>query len=203
MPRLDGAVEDSPLRFRLGEREYRRSELTWREAGCPRAEVALGAVGERLEIAVRVEKAELCFRPPDAPDPALDNEHPDIHSDGVQLHVLAPGWGDPASWLAVPEARGGRVRIRAVDCARDDVPVEASWIATPGGYAMRFSLPLAALGGGREPSFALDLIVNDMAPGRERRRGQLVLSGGAGEFVYLQGDRQPPSRYLRFRVERG
>ena len=39
---------------------------------------------------------------------------------------------------------------------------------------------------------ALDLIVNEMPRGRERRRGQLVMSGGRGEFVYLRGDRHEP-----------
>jgi hypothetical protein len=38
----------------------------------------------------------------------------------------------------------------------------------------------------------LDVIVNDAGPGRVRRGGQLVLSGGAGVFVYLQGDRHEP-----------
>ena len=37
---------------------------------------------------------------------------------------------------------------------------------------------------------AIDLVVNEMPRGRHRRRGQLVLSGGNGEFVYLRGDRQ-------------
>jgi hypothetical protein len=35
-----------------------------------------------------------------------------------------------------------------------------------------------------------------MAPDRERRRGQLVLGGGPGEFVYLRGDRLPPEAHL-------
>src|ERR1043166_1992857 len=39
-----------------------------------------------------------------------------------------------------------------------------------------------------------DLLVNEMLPGRERRAGQLVWSGGA-VWVYLQGDRHDPSRF--------
>jgi hypothetical protein len=39
----------------------------------------------------------------------------------------------------------------------------------------------------------LDVLVNETAPGRERRRGQLVLSGARGEFVYLRGDRHDPA----------
>jgi hypothetical protein len=44
----------------------------------------------------------------------------------------------------------------------------------------------------------LDVIVNETAPGRERRRGQLVMSGAAGEFAYLAGDRHDPARLLPF-----
>jgi hypothetical protein len=41
-------------------------------------------------------------------------------------------------------------------------------------------------------------VVNETTRERERRRGQLVLSGGAGEFVYLRGDRQAAERLLPF-----
>jgi hypothetical protein len=83
------------------------------------------------------------------------------------------------------------------------VPLDASWRRTPTGYEVRLAVPLAALGPGPAYAVAADVIVNDMAPGRERRRGQLVLSGGAGEFIYLLGDRQPPARYLHFVVPGG
>jgi hypothetical protein len=35
-----------------------------------------------------------------------------------------------------------------------------------------------------------------------RRRGQLALSGG-GDWIYLQGDRQSPARFLPLVIERG
>jgi hypothetical protein len=66
---------------------------------------------------------------------------------------------------------------------------------------MHFTVPLDALGGGPEVPIACDLIVNDMSPGRTRRRGQLVLSGGGG-WIYLQGDRQSPSRFLPIVIAR-
>jgi hypothetical protein len=47
----------------------------------------------------------------------------------------------------------------------------------------------------------LDLIVNEKPPGRERRRGQLLLSGASGEFVYLRGDRHEVARLLRFSLK--
>ena len=43
----------------------------------------------------------------------------------------------------------------------------------------------------------VDVLVNDSAPGRERRRGQLVLSGARNEFVYLRSDRHDRERLVR------
>ncbi len=48
--------------------------------------------------------------------------------------------------------------------------------------------PLSALPHG---PLTFDLVVNERPPRRERRRGQLVLSGGGG-FGYLRGDRHDP-----------
>jgi hypothetical protein len=39
-----------------------------------------------------------------------------------------------------------------------------------------------------------DLLVNEAHPGRLRRAGQLVWSGGGG-WVYLRGDRQDPAAF--------
>jgi hypothetical protein len=190
-----------PLGFELGEKAYRRSEDSWEEAGQPRAVVALSATRQNLVIEVSIEKPEMVLRAPDAADPALDNEHPDIHSDGVQLYIAARGWDRPAAWLAVPEHPEPRARIRVVDGARRNIPLVAGWSSEPRGYAMRFEVPLDALGADREVPVALDLIVNEMATGRMRRRGQLVLSGGGG-WIYLQGDRQSPARFLPIVIER-
>jgi hypothetical protein len=38
--------------------------------------------------------------------------------------------------------------------------------------------------------------VNETTAQRERRRGQLVMSGASGEFVYLRGDRHDPARLI-------
>lgn len=43
---------------------------------------------------------------------------------------------------------------------------------------------------------ALAVVVNEMPRGRLRRRGQLVLGGARGEFVYLRGDRFDEARLL-------
>ena len=187
---------------RLGAEHYRRSEPTWEEAGSPRAEVAIGVEDAHLVVGVEVRKRDVVFRPPGASDPLLDNEHPDIHSDGVQLYVLSPAWSAMAAWLAVPERESGAVRLRAVDGSYAGVPLAATWQERDGGYAMTFRLPLSALGDAPVLPVWLDVLVNDMSPDRERRRGQLVLSGGLGGYVYLQGDRQSPHRLLPFMVAR-
>ena len=45
----------------------------------------------------------------------------------------------------------------------------------------------------------LDVVVNLLAPGRERRSGQLIMSGAnAAEWIYLAGNRQPPRLLMRF-----
>jgi hypothetical protein len=43
-------------------------------------------------------------------------------------------------------------------------------------------------------------VVNEMPRGRSRRRGQLVLSGARGEFVYLRGDRHDRWRLVPLRI---
>ncbi len=188
----------APLTFQLGEDHYRRSELSWKEAGKPEAFVSLGVEERELVITVDVRKQPLIFRPAEAPDPMLDNEHPDIHSDGVQIHLWAPGWAEPVAWLAVPEEGSDHVRLRVVDGPAPDAT--ATWRRTRSGYRLFFRVPLASLGELPSIPFVLDVLINDMAPDRERRRGQLVLSGARGEFVYLRGDRQYADRLLPFVV---
>ncbi|MGQ0713376.1 MAG: heparinase II/III domain-containing protein [Gemmatimonadaceae bacterium] len=189
------------LGFSLGAAAYRRSEESWAEAGSPRATVELAVTRESLHIDVQVAKRDVVFRPADAPDPMLDNETPDIHSDGVQLYLVGQGWNRPAAWLAVPERPHPAVRVRSVDGARTGVPLVATWNPANEGYAMHFEIPLEVLGTAPDIPIAFDLIVNEMSPSRARRRGQLVLSGGGG-WIYLQGDRQSPSRFLPLRITR-
>jgi hypothetical protein len=203
-PELVSCAPARPLVYELGRASYRISEESWEEAGRPSATVSLRVEERDFVIDVDVRKAPVSFRAADAPDPALDNEHPDIHSDGIQLYIAAPAWTAPAAWLAVPEERDGghAVRIRLIDGARTDIPLHATWHRTDAGYDVRFAIPLAVLGDCRENPIGLDVVVNDMAPGRERRRGQLVLSGGAGEYVYLRGDRESPANFLQFLLPR-
>ncbi|MEO7965945.1 MAG: heparinase II/III family protein, partial [Gemmatimonadaceae bacterium] len=167
-----------PIRFLLTRPHYRRSEDSWEAAGRPEAIVALAADEAQLVIEVGVKKRPLAFAPSRDDNP-LDNEHPDINSDGVQLYLGAPtGEGRYYSWILVPEPGGDTVRVTPRSAFGAPLPLNARWRETPGGYLLRCSIARSALGDGRGADFSLDLIVNETTALRERRRGQLVLSGG-------------------------
>jgi hypothetical protein len=119
----------------------------------------------------------------------------------VQLHLLLAD-GGVAGWLVVPEPDVGRVRVTRASQSTAELPLGARWEPRPdGGYALHCRVPLGALGPAGARRFSLDVLVNETAPERARRRGQLVLSGGAGEFVYLRGDRQPLDRLIPFAID--
>jgi hypothetical protein len=71
--------------------------------------------------------------------------------------------------------------------------VRGGWQPTEHGYGLTVAITVP----GWEPrpgeEIGFDLLVNRIEPGRERRSGQLVWSGGGG-WVYLRGDRQDPAR---------
>ncbi|MBK6306245.1 MAG: hypothetical protein IPN16_02630 [Gemmatimonadetes bacterium] len=80
------------------------------------------------------------------------------------------------------------------------VTLTATAALTSTGWALRATIPRDTLALDSAGDFTLDLIVNEISPGRERRQGQLVLSGGHDEWVYLRGDRQDAARALRFHL---
>jgi hypothetical protein len=114
----------------------------------------------------------------------------------VQLHLWSDGWPEPAAWLVVPERGDAAARVRQTAGGTHAPPVTATWRETAAGYAVRLVVPRASLA----PVVAIDVLVNDMALDRVRRRGQLVLSGARGERIYLRGDRQPRERLLQIRL---
>jgi hypothetical protein len=87
--------------------------------------------------------------------------------------------------LAVPLA-DGTARVTSL-VANGPVPAVRAE-SMPDGWRMELQWPLADL---PPDSFVFDLVVNERPPERERRRGQLVLSGGQGRG-YLRGDRHAP-----------
>jgi len=116
----------------------------------------------------------------------------DIFTSSAGLYIVA---GErKGGWLLVPVAESRKVGVLAIEGWEKGLTVSAQWEPTASGYGIvaEVALPAGTTEG------ALDVIVNETAPGRERRRGQLVLSGARGEFVYLRGDRHDVSRLLRF-----
>jgi hypothetical protein len=177
--------------FDLAERHYRRSEQTWQEAGEPSATVVLSWQRRSLEIVVDVPRSDRTFVDRNATN-RYDNEPPDINGDGVELFVR---WRDTrAAWVLVPEPDFPNVRIRRIEGWNAPQDVAARWERSSTGYRMFISLTSDT------PPYGFDVIINEMPRGRERRRGQLVLSGGAGEFVYLRGDRHEPERLITLRI---
>jgi hypothetical protein len=183
-----------PASFTLGESHYRRSEESWDEVGAPGAAVTIAIEPRRvLSITAMVEPSSRLFVPPGTEN-ALDNEPAAINGDGVQLYLACGVVG--GAWLLVPQAGGDTVWISSLTGWGGGLEPAARWRPTAAGYRLdvRVALP-------RECStLALDLLINETAPGRARRRGQLVLSGAQGEFVYLRGDRHDPNRLLRFMI---
>lgn len=186
-----------PTRVLLEEPHYRRSEQSWPQAGEPRAEVELSLSPQRqLEVHLRVSPSHRLFVPAGTPN-HLDNEPAAINGDGAQLYVIADG--KKGGWLLVPRTGSSDVEQRPIDGWGDELSASATWQPTEHGWELtaRVDVPDDAT------ELALDVIVNETAPGRARRRGQLVLSGAAGEFVYLRGDRHDPARLLRLTLPDG
>lgn len=189
--------QDRCIVFDLGEAHYRRSEQAWHDAGSPTARVAIAHAGEVLLIDVDIATDHPVLVEDGAENP-LDNEQADINGHGVQLYVMS----DMAlgAWVITPRPRAHDVRVRAIPGWAPWPPPIGHWQQADGGLAINVALPLPP-GVARHGRLMLDVIVNDAAPGRARRRGQLVFSGADGEWVYLRGDRHDARRLLPFRLE--
>lgn len=208
-PPLDGTVAgfevSEPLELGL-EDQYRRSEDAY-PGPDELSAIAHAAWDETaLYLAVEITKPDLVLRPPRALK--LDNEPDDIHSDGLQVYVSAAAGAAaddrstngaaPAGYLIVPNQDGSTVRASPTTDTRDHShadEVRGNWRRTESGYCVTVAIPwpegVHPHAGGR---VRFDLIINEMLPGRRRRVGQLVWSGGGG-WAWLRGDRQDPSRF--------
>ena len=178
-----------PVRVRLGAESYRRSEETWAHAGEPTAEVTFENENGELVIEVAVTNVDRTFVASGAPN-RLDNESPDVNGAGIQLYLRTDD--AQAGYVLVPQASGEAVAVRPINGWGSGLPVEATWTDVDTGYVIEIHIGGLSAG----TVIDLDVIVNEKPANRERRRGQLVLSGGAGEFVYLRGDRQAPDRLI-------
>lgn len=197
-PALDGTLEgfdtSEPLVLEL-EDQYRRSEEPYGGPADFSARAYVGWDGQAVYIAVQVRKPDLVLRPRGRPAAKLDNEPDDINSDGIQLYLSMPE--DPAvyGYLIVPE-EGGTLRVRGAGGTRGVAgEVRGAWRRVDSGYLVTVAVTAEAFGrahlGAR---LGFDLLVNEGLPGRIRRAGQLVWSGGGG-WVWLRGDRQDPARF--------
>jgi hypothetical protein len=206
-PPLDGSLDgfdlEEPLQLAL-EDQYRRSEDSYPGPDDLSA-LAYAAWDERaLYLAADVTKPDLYLRPPDAQPLLLDNEPDDIHSDGLQVYLASAHAQQNANgavgYLIVPQVNGRGVRVSATSDTPnglDASAVRGEWRRTNRGYRVTVAIPWPAVEGLHPHAGArirFDLIVNEMLPGRMRRTGQLVWSGGGG-WVWLRGDRQNPARF--------
>jgi hypothetical protein len=196
-PALDGSrtgFPGAPTLHLDHEDQYRRSEEPF--AGPEAFSASAWTVWDEdaLYLAVEVSKPEIVLRPASAPPLRFDNEVDDIHSDGLQVYL---GTADGGSWgaLVVPEPDGALRITPIAGTSAKAADVRGAWEGTEGGYRVTLALAPAFWDDIRlERTVAFDLIVNEMRPGRERRAGQMVWSGGGG-WVWLRGDRQSRERF--------
>jgi hypothetical protein len=197
-PSLDGTLEgfDTGAPLDLDhEDQYRRSEEPYAGPEAFAARAWVNWADEGLYLAVEVTKGEVFPRDPDAPRLRLDNEPDEIHGDGIQVYLRLPEEEAVHGLLIVPSVHEGKLITRPVaETAAGGDRVTGSWRATEAGYTI--TLGLTPAGWAHFPPAAelgFDLLINQMLPGRVRRAGQLVWSGGGG-WIWLRGDRHDPAR---------
>jgi hypothetical protein len=198
-PALDGTMDgfDSTEPLELDhEDQYRRSEEPYPGPEEFSARAFVNWSDEGLYVAVEVVKPEVVARDPKALPLRLDNEPDEIHADGVQLYFRLPGEESVHGLLIVPSLEGGELIARPVaGTASQEDSIRGRWQATESGYALTVAIVPSGWGQFRPGEVMdFDLLVNQMLPGRMRRAGQLVWSGGGG-WVWLRGDRQDPARF--------
>jgi hypothetical protein len=186
-PALDGTLDgfdlSAPLALDRAD-QFRRAETPWEGAARFSATAWLNHDDEHVYVAIDVVAPAPQFRPAKAPNPEFDNENPDVNSDGVQLFVATSFF---YGWVVVPDS-DDHTAVRATPVSGTDAEpgmVRGGWAATDRGYRLTLALALPDAAEG----YGFDLLINRMEPGRERRSGQLVWSGAAGERLYLAGDR--------------
>jgi hypothetical protein len=198
-PVLDGTMDgfDSGEPLELDhEDQYRRSEEPYPGPEEFSARAFVNWNDEGLYIGVDVVKPEFVARDPKALPLRLDNEPDEIHADGIQVYFRLPGEESVHGLLIVPSSEDGELIMRAVvGTASPEDTIRGRWQATESGYTLTVAIIPSGWGQVRPGEVIdFDLLVNRMLPGRMRRAGQLVWSGGGG-WVWLRGDRQDPARF--------
>lgn len=202
---MPGDYMEDALQLPVGLANYLQTELSWKDAGEPSAMVQLARTATHFIVDVSTETGPVVSQIADdtgAFRNSLDNENPDVNADGLQWYIGVPDagrWSDGALVAAAPWPESS-----------DDEPVEPRshalvpdgtakpvirWLPTTDGWAMRLLWELEALPMDADGCIAFDLLVNERTADRQRRRGQLVLSGGGG-FAYVRGDRHDPGHAL-------
>ncbi|MES2522038.1 MAG: heparinase II/III family protein [Gemmatimonadota bacterium] len=192
-------IEDA-IPIPLGAAHYRGTEQSFKEAGEPTAMLQLTRNETHLVMDVIAFTGEIVVPTPDGDGVLvnpLDNERADVNADGLQWYIGRPGASSwTAAGLIVPASDSAdapdQPRAHAL-VPTESPPPDVVWSETEDGWAMRLSWPLDSLPVDVDGCIAFDVIVNERPADRERRRGQLVLSGGDG-FAYLRGDRHDPDR---------
>ena len=179
------------LRLTLGESDYRRSEQSWSEAGKPTADLIIGTAGGDMVVDI-ISRTGPPLVLPDGAQNTMDNEEPDVNASGAQVSVRDVS-GRVHRWLIRP-GPDGSARVRRLSRGEAEVNVVTS--SSNDSWTAHVEIPLRTLGDAPPYLIAVGVTINEIPPDRERRRGQLVLGGAAGEWVYLRGDRDDPSRLL-------
>ncbi|WP_396224100.1 heparinase II/III family protein [Gemmatimonas sp.] len=199
---VDHVVSEGPL-IRLGEAHYTPTEEPWGGDNRPTAEIRVGVTRDLLVVHLQVHTGHPPVVPEGGtatrmPDNLLDNERADVNADGVQVYVGMAG--DPtgrwrAGVLAVPLQGHEGATVRLTSLVPGGPVPQARAIALTAGWELTMQWPRALLPALESGTVTFDVVVNERPPHRERRRGQLVLSGGGG-FGYLRGDRHAPAHPL-------
>jgi hypothetical protein len=189
-PTLNGTLQgfrcSAPLRLNE-EYHYFRSEEPYPGPDAFSATAYVNWSDDAIYLAIEVRKSDVVLRDDAAPSLAMDNEAEDINADGIQVYI------DDGAWLLRPSPND-TLTVRAMSPLAAAPLPSGAWQHSGDGYRITARIPVGDMLVGRRDPLPFDLIVNEMRPGRARRAGQLVWSGGPG-WVYLRGDRQPATRF--------
>ncbi|MFN8651377.1 MAG: heparinase II/III family protein [Gemmatimonadales bacterium] len=194
-PALDGTLAGfGPPAIALDhDDQYRRSEEPYPGGDALSARIHLGWDESALYVAADVVQPEPVFRAAGSAPLQLDNEPDLIHSDGLQLQLRLPD-GLRYAWVISPDAGSEALLSHTVEGSAEGSAVRGAWRRSGEGYTLTAAITLPGWPPARtDGEIAFDVQVNEMRPGRLRRAGQLVWTGGGG-WVYLRGDRGTPER---------